>query len=264
MERRPVQVERSLVILTSANFTDRPITQEEFELALRTLITADFEMGFRVYQSSAEWPYELAAQYLSARNDTASAYVIALVAVFAGFVHNTEDKPILDARVDCMFLGATNLPQFAGGDTDEQGHFSFELPAIVPSLLHCGVTAPNGVIAAFDSPPTTSADFKLASETARLLIPDWGKKLQRHVYWLVTDDGRMFSLSWAAGKLERLWTPLSIAGVPAGSWKIVRADTLERWTRLATVGGNALSSLADFSLRQGGSQTVRLYASADH
>jgi len=197
-------------------------------------------------------------------NDAAAVVELQLAtaATFAGFVHNTEDHAILGARVDCMFLGPGSLPQFSGAETDEQGHFGFELPTVVPSLLHCGVTAPGGVIAAFDSPPTTSADFVLPSETAQLSIPDWGKKLQRHVYWLVTDDGRMFSLSWAAGKLERLWSPLHIGGIPAGSWKIVRAETLDQWMRLATAGGNALPSVAEFSVRRGDSKTLHLYGNA--
>jgi hypothetical protein len=194
------------------------------------------------------------------RDDAAAVDLqLAGTAALGGFVHDPKGLAVPQARVDCLFPGAGNLPQTTRTETDPNGHFTIDLAAPFPATLHCGVATPDGAIAAFDTPPTGSADFVLPADAASLTLPDWGRKLVRDVYWLVADDGRLFSLSWAAGRFGQLWSPLNIPRLAAGSWKIVRIDTLDQWIRLGTAGGNALSPLAEFQVKPGEMKTIRLY-----
>jgi hypothetical protein len=176
----------------------------------------------------------------------------------AGFVHDPNDEVVAGAHVDCLYNAPGNLPQSLHGETDRTGHFAIDLPSPPPSTMHCGATSPAGAISAYTLAPTTSADFKFPADTASLTIPDWGKRLRPDAYWLVSRDGRIFSLSWAAGTIGHLWSPLTIPGLPTGTWKIVKADSMDRWIRLVTAGGNALSPLTELSLRRGETHTVRL------
>ena len=180
--------------------------------------------------------------------------------VVAGFVHDAHDVAVAGARVDCFFAGAGNLPQSVRGDSDFDGHFSIDLPTPSPPNLYCGVTTPGGAIAAYQLSPTTSADFRLPAETAALSIPDWGAHLSHDLFWLVSDDGRLFSLSWAAGRIGKLWSPLAIPELPTGSWKIVSVGTVEEWIRLAGSGGNALRPLAEFTVKKGDLRKIELYS----
>jgi hypothetical protein len=196
------------------------------------------------------------------RNDAATVELqLAGTAVLGGFVHDPKGLAVPEARVDCLFLGAGNLPQTTRAETDLTGHFTIDLAAPFPATLHCGVATPAGAIAAYDTPPTGSADFVLPADAASLTLADWGRKLVRDVYWLVADDGRLFSLSWAAGRFGQLWSPLNIPRVPAGSWKIVRVETLDQWIRLGTAGGNAISPMVELQLEPGEKKTIQLYQS---
>lgn len=181
----------------------------------------------------------------------------------AGFVHDRDDHPVADASVDCLYSSKADVPGTAHGTTDYNGHFAVRLPPLSRPLLNCGVSTPSGVAAAFTSSPTLAADFTLPSDVAALTISDWGLHLQPNLYWLVADDGRLFNLTWIAGRTRALWSPLLIRSLAAGSWKIVRAGTVEEWMRLGSAGGNALNPIRTFSLRAGDSRTVRLYSESE-
>jgi hypothetical protein len=51
---------------------------------------------------------------------------------------------------------------------------------------------------------------------------------------------------------------------PAGSWKLIRLDTADDWTRLATSGANALSPIAEFEVRDGERTKVEILSRPDH
>lgn len=187
---------------------------------------------------------------------------LAPAATIAGFVHDAVGAPVSAAQVDCFFLGPGAVPQSVRATTDTTGAFTADLALPLPNMLDCGVTTADGAIAAWTTPPTTSADFVLPAETAPLVIRDWGTRISRDVFWLVSADGRMFDLSWAAAKIGKLWTPLTISRAPAGSWRIVRADSIDRWFTLATNGGNALSAVSEFRLQPGKSMTLDVYPKA--
>lgn len=175
-----------------------------------------------------------------------------------GFVHDSADAPVPAARIDCIFVAPGNVPQAVRGDTDAEGHFALELSSSMPTRLNCGVTTSWGAVAAFITGPTNSADFKLPSETTTLVIPDWPSERRQERYWLVADDGRMMNLAWASSKLRSAWKPLYLPRIPVGSWKLVRAENLDEWMRLFTVGGNALSPLTKFQAQSGKAETVAL------
>ena len=181
----------------------------------------------------------------------------------AGFVHDAKDHGIAGASVDCLFLSKANIPGSARAETNDEGHFSVVLPPLGRQLLNCGVSTLAGAIAAFTTPPTTTADFHLPADAGTLTISDWGIHLRLDVYWLVADDGRMFDLTWAAAEVRALWSPLVIRALGEGSWKIVRADTVDRWVRLGTAGGNALDPIVSFRLKSGDTKSVRLYEPTD-
>lgn len=221
-------------------------------LAGRWIIEAHHPDGGRNAQTAID---------LGSGDSTAVELQLTPSAVVAGYVHDSAGDPVPGAGIDCIFLATGNLPQNARADADGEGHFHVELTSPPPSRVNCGVTTRGGAIATFVTGPTTSADFKLPPDTGALAIPDWGRKPKPHLYWLVTDDGRVFDLWWAAIKLDRLSGPLYLPRIPAGSWKIVRAGTLDEWLRLVTAGGNALSPLAAFRVENSRAETVNLNAS---
>jgi hypothetical protein len=183
--------------------------------------------------------------------------------VLEGFVHDSRDEAVDGATVNCLFVADSRIPQTAGSDTDASGHFRIEFPDETSGPLHCGVTTMRGEISVVDTSFTTSADFVLPKETASLSFPDWGTHLSPNSFWLVADDGRMFDLTWAAAKLDRVWTRLNLSRFPAGSWSIVRVRTTEDWVALGLSGGNALSPLIDMTLKADDSRTVALYWDRD-
>jgi len=184
---------------------------------------------------------------------------LAPVSAFGGIVHDAGGAAVSDAQVDCFFLGPGAIPQSARATTDPTGAFTFDLAAPPPNTLYCGVTTTDGAIAAWITPPTATADFVLPAETAALVISDWGTRISRDVYWLVSSDGRMYGLSWAAAKIGQLWAPLVIPRMPAGSWRIVRADSIAQWVTLATNGGNALPAVSEFRLQPAKATTLDIY-----
>ncbi|HEX2832290.1 MAG TPA: carboxypeptidase-like regulatory domain-containing protein [Thermoanaerobaculia bacterium] len=175
-----------------------------------------------------------------------------------GFVHNADDAPIQDGTINCLFTSLGGVPQMAQAETASDGRFRVRLPVGTNPLLQCGVATRSGRIGAFTTHLTNSADFTLANDSGGVLFPDWGEKLTPHRYWLVARDGRAYNLTWAASKLGALWSPLSITGLPQGSWRLIRIDTFEDWARLATSGANALSPIAIFDVRENEVTQVRI------
>lgn len=166
-----------------------------------------------------------------------------------GIVRHADNAVEARARVDCLFVGPSGIPQSVRTMTDGEGRFAFDLPTPPPTRLNCGVSANSGRTAAYTLSATTSADLVLPAKPATLRIGDWDARRDRDAYWLVSGD-RMFNLSWSNGT----------AHLPAGSWKIVRATSLADWIRLATAGGNALSPIREFRLEEGEATTIRLHS----
>ncbi|HEY0142501.1 MAG TPA: hypothetical protein VGF48_16505 [Thermoanaerobaculia bacterium] len=167
-----------------------------------------------------------------------------------GVVRHTDNSIESRARVDCLFAGASGLPQTVRTETDGEGRFAIDLPTPPPTRLQCGVTTANGRIAAYTLSPTSSADLVVPTRTAAVRFPDWEAGPNRDVYWLVSGD-RLFNLSWSNGSTARLG---------AGSWKVVRVRDLADWTRLATLGGNALTPIREFRIEEGRTMTIRLHS----
>lgn len=180
-----------------------------------------------------------------------------------GFVHDADDTAIHDATVHCLFTSLGGVPQMAQAETATDGRFKIRVPLGTSPLLQCGVTTRSGAIGAFTTRLTNSADFRLANHSGGVLFSDWGEQLTPHRYWLVARDGRAYNLTWAASKLGALWSPLSIAAVPQGSWKLIRIDTLDDWMRLATSGANALSPVADVEVRDDEVTQMRIRSHPD-
>ena len=84
----PLLTETAVATLAAAAWGS-PVSTEEFELALRTALTADIEMGLAWHGGAREWLYQIAAISFLRRNDPASA-VIASEMALARFSESVE------------------------------------------------------------------------------------------------------------------------------------------------------------------------------
>lgn len=176
-----------------------------------------------------------------------------------GVVRHPDGSPAAGATVACLFVGSSRLPQGARVDAGADGRFEIELSTPPPAALQCGVTTAGGQIATFRLNPSADVDLTLPADVASLQIADWGRELNRDLYWLVSSDGRAFNLSWAAAKLTGAWAPLAIPRAPAGSWRVVRAATPEDRIRLASGAAATLPAITAFRLESGTSETIRIH-----
>ncbi|HET7437793.1 MAG TPA: hypothetical protein VFN10_24015 [Thermoanaerobaculia bacterium] len=76
----PIVVESAVATLALAALGDSTVSPVQFERALRTVVTADIEMGLPWSGGAREWPYQLAALTFIGRHDGASALVMVRLA----------------------------------------------------------------------------------------------------------------------------------------------------------------------------------------
>lgn len=176
-----------------------------------------------------------------------------------GVVRDGAGRPAIQANVDCLFMSPAG-PVSRRAETGDDGRYSLDLPAIPPQTLRCAVTTPGGLVGAYLARPAETVDFTLPVATASLAIPDWGERLPRNDLWMLSPDGRIVSLTWIGGKIGKLWTPLVIPHFPAGTWRLVRADTVERWTMLASGVSASAETLTEVRLQPGDRRELRVYA----
>lgn len=155
------------------------------------------------------------------------------------------------ASVDCIFLGPAGTFGAAHGDADDGGAFSIALSEPLPTRLDCGVATSGGAIGAFVTAPGDHVELALPRGSGSVTITDWGERVIPDRFWLAAPDGRVFDLSWAAKKFGRLWSPLTIAGLPAGQWAVVRADSAAALLAIARGLARSLPTVADVRLDAG-------------
>jgi hypothetical protein len=176
-----------------------------------------------------------------------------------GFVRDSAGRPAAGASVDCFYLGAAGLAELVRAETNRDGRFELHLTSPA-ATLQCGVTTAAGAVGAYIARSGQSASFTLPASTGGLLLSDWGRKLTRDVYWLVAPDGRVASLSRVAGRIGKIAAPLSIAQLASGTWKVVRADTLDASSRIARGLAESLPAVATVRIEPGATKEIRLHA----
>jgi hypothetical protein len=176
----------------------------------------------------------------------------------AGNVREAAGNGAAEASVQCFYLAADQLPRDGVTKTDLGGAFSLPLPEPEPPLLHCGVTTMDGAVAPFTASPQAGADVALPVATGRLVIEDWTVRLRPNVLWLVGSDGSLVNLTWVAGKIGKVGAPLVIPRLPAGSWSVVRAETLDAWMRIGRGLAGTLPVAAEFRLEPGQTRAIRV------
>lgn len=175
-----------------------------------------------------------------------------------GAVVDEHGAPAAAASVDCIFAGAAGLLRAVHGVTDAEGAFSFTLPDPAPPRLDCGVATASGAIGAFATAPGSDLQFALPQAAGSMTIADWGDRVIPDRFWLIAPDGRIFNLSWAARKFGRAWSPLTIARVPSGSWRVVRVDSAAALNAIATGMARSLPTVADVRLSAGQNPDIRI------
>lgn len=179
-------------------------------------------------------------------------------AAIEGRIRDLGGSPVPRARVECLFTGPSGLPESASTDTDAEGGFVIELVPPTPSFALCSMIGPMGTVDAFRSVPGHQANLSVSGATGRLHISDWVEYRNPDNTWLVAQDGRVISLSAVAVKIGQFGTALSIPALAAGSWKVVRIDSLRDWVALAGGLGMSLPTVAEVTLRSGGFETIHL------
>jgi hypothetical protein len=84
-----------------------------------------------------------------------------------------------------------------------------------------------------------------------LIVEDWPAVPAPERFWLLGADSSVVNLAMVARMLGMRGTPLTIPRLAAGSWKVVRVDTLEQFSMLATGRGSLLPVVAKADLQPG-------------
>lgn len=175
-----------------------------------------------------------------------------------GVVVDERGALAIGASVDCIFPGTAGVLRALHAETDDHGAFSLPLPDPAPPRLDCGVATAYGAIGAFVAAPGTDVELALSPSTGSVTIADWGERVIPDRFWLVSPDGRVFNLSWAARKFGRAWSPLTIARMPAGPWKVVRVDAAAALNAIAGGMARSLPAAADLRLGEGETADIRI------
>jgi hypothetical protein len=162
-----------------------------------------------------------------------------------GTVLDGTGSPAAVAAINCISFGSDAIPRSLSSDTDLSGHFSINLPSPAPERLQCGVTTMAGEIGTFMTAPRTDAQFVLPPATGMVTVTNWTDRGNSDRFWLVSQDGGLFDLTWAARKLHRLVAPLTIPKVPAGSWSVVRIDSMTAFDFLSHGRADGLPNVAN-------------------
>lgn len=178
--------------------------------------------------------------------------------VLDGVIVDDRGNPAAGASINCMSPGVAGLPEFLRGETDDRGAFSISLPVPLPQRLNCGVATRYGAIASFIVTPGENIRLGLPQATATMKIADWGERVSADRFWLIATDGRLFNISWAAATFGTAWSPLTISRLPAGHWRIVRADSTTALSEIARGMARALPLVTDVQLDEGETTEVRI------
>lgn len=177
--------------------------------------------------------------------------------VFEGIVRAANGMPAASASVECVFPATVTL-QSARGDTGSDGRFEIHLPKPAPQFLQCGVTTVDGTISAFRSKVTRTAELQMPPSGGALTISDWGQRVIPDRFWLVSNDGALFNLSWVARKVGRMGAPLVISRLPAGHWTIVQVLSTAQLFALGHGTARSLPSVAELTVQPGQSTTITI------
>jgi hypothetical protein len=179
-------------------------------------------------------------------------------AAIEGTIRDLGGSPLPRASVECLFKGPSGNADRARVDTDAEGAFAVDLiPPAPPSAL-CSVIGPMGTVDAFKAVPGQKINLSVSGARGVLQIADWPEYRDPDAAWLIAQDGRVISLRTVASKIGQFGSPLTIPGLAAGVWKVVRVDSLSQW--LALVGGMGLSlpAVEQITLRGGATETIYL------
>jgi len=175
---------------------------------------------------------------------------------FEGTVLDGTGTPAAVAAINCVSFGSDAIPHTLSGETDLVGHFSINLPSPAPERLQCGVTTVDGGIGAFVTAPGKDVQFVLPPSTGTVTVTNWTDRGNSDRFWLVSADGGLFDLTWAARKLRRLNAPFTIPKVPAGSWSVVRIDSPGAFDFLSRGRADVLPNVA--SMRVAPAKNVQI------
>lgn len=175
-----------------------------------------------------------------------------------GYVREENGSVAVDAAVHCFSVGQDLLPRQHSTKTDAGGYFS--LPVVRPdaAVFRCGAITAAGASVPFVVSSTAPVNVTISAATGILVIDDWTDVPVRNSLWLTATDGRLLNLSWVDQTFGSRGGPLTIPRLPAGFWKIVRADTLETWLMLGRGLGTSLKVESEFRLDAGESRHLRV------
>jgi hypothetical protein len=168
-----------------------------------------------------------------------------------GSVFDSAGNPAGTATVNCIYTGSDRIPRTGTAETDSWGKFSMHFPKPAPERLQCGVAAADGAIGTFITAPVSDGRWTLPSATAAVTLTNWSDLGNKDRYWLLSADGGLFDVSWAARKLRTLRGPFTIPKVPAGAWSVVRVDSAGAFSALASGGATALPKVAQVRIGSG-------------
>ena len=187
---------------------------------------------------------------------TAVDLELARAMALEGTIKDLGGSPLPHALIDCLFDGPTGLPERAVAESDPDGKFVIDLIPPAPPDALCSVVSYTGAVDAFKASPGQPVEITLTGATGSLRILDWTDP--KDELWLVAGDGRVISLNSVAAAIGRSPSALTIPGLAAGRWNLVRAGSMSQWLVLAGGLGDSLPSLETVDLRAGSAETIHL------
>jgi len=178
-----------------------------------------------------------------------------------GKVRDLRGVALPMAAVDCIFVDATGGPSRSAALTDSSGNFEIELIEPAPRSVMCSAFGPNRGVDGFRLQRGEENLLTLPGSAGTLQIADWREVANKERLWLVSSDGRAVSLGAAARRVSAPGSSLNLAGLGAGQWKVVRADTMQSLLALANGLGSALPLVSEASVKPGQTEVVRFGSS---
>ena len=178
-----------------------------------------------------------------------------------GTIRDHNGAPMKDARVSCIYLNADDHPRLAGSQPEADGRYAVKLASAPSSKVRCGVRG--ATIGTFATAPSRTADYTLPppEKTGTLVIKNWRHTVRtRNTLWLTNAAGDVFNLDWVGGGAGPAPAPLTIGGVPAGRWKIVRVKSLPNLGALARGTMVGLQDVETITIKAGEKTEIALEA----
>jgi hypothetical protein len=180
------------------------------------------------------------------------------VTSITGVVRDAGGRPVSEALLDCLVPLEAGAVHAVSTSTDSEGKFSIDLDGPVPSGALCSLIAPFGTVDAFKADPGEPVSLTLPASTGSLRITDWGSHSIPGIFWLAAPDGRVISLSAVAARIGRPGATLTIPGLAAGKWRLVRINSLQQRLSLASGLAGSLPTGADVVIDPGVTRTILL------